>query len=202
MIRINLFPFRAARKKESLRKQLNIYGLTVIFVLFAMTYFFMKLNGRLADLSVKQNARAAELDKYGKTNKQLKHIQAKIRELQSKLEVIKVLEKAKKGPVFLLKEVAGAVPNDRLWLRIISEKDGILSLEGSAMDNGTVALLMTELEKADHILSVDLVNTKRKENSQYRLNLTDFGVLCKTFYFKERSSHNAFKNRELKKTRR
>ncbi len=202
MIRINLFPFRAARKKEYLRKQLNIYGLTVIFVLFAMTYFFMKLNGRLADLSVKQNARAAELDKYGETNKQLKHIQAKIRELQSKLEVIKVLEKAKKGPVFLLKEVAGAVPNDRLWLRIISEKDGILSLEGSAMDNGTVALLMTELEKADHILSVDLVHTKRREISQYRLNVTDFGVLCKTYSFKERSPQNAFKKRELKKARR
>ena len=202
MIRINLFPFRAARKKEYVRKQLNIYGLTVIFVLFAMTYFFRNLNGRLSDLSMKQNARAAELDKYRETNKQLKHLQAKFRELQSKLEVIKVLENAKKGPVFLLEEIAGAVPNDRLWLRIITEKDGILSLEGSAMDNGTVALLMTELEKADHILSVDLVNTKRREISKYKLNVTDFDVLSKTYSFKERKSKNAFKNGELRRARR
>lgn len=202
MIRINLLPFRAARKKENVRKQLSIYGLTVIFVLLAMTYFFMNLNSRLADLAAKQKARTAELEKYAETNKQLEQIQSKIRELQAKLDVIKMLEKSKTGPVLLLEEVARAVPNDRLWLRIITEKDGILSLEGSAMDNDTVALFMTELEKANHILSVDLVNTKRKEISEYRLSVIDFSLLCKTYSFKEPVPQNASSNGEPKKARR
>jgi type IV pilus assembly protein PilN len=202
MIRINLLPFRAARKKEYARKQLNLYGLTVIFLLFAMTYFSVNFNSRLTELWAKQKAVTAECDKYGETNKQLNYINAEIAGLRSKLEVIKVLEKAKKGPVLLLEDIARAVPNERLWLRIITEKDGALSLEGSAMDNDTVALLMTELEKADNVLSVDLVNTKRRKFPQYKINVTNFILSCKTNSFKEQKSRYALENRAPRKARR
>jgi type IV pilus assembly protein PilN len=185
MIRINLLPFRAARKKENVRKQLSIYALTVILLLLVMAYLHMSLNSRLAELDSKEKTLTAELAKYAETNKQLKEIQAKIDELRAKLDVIHKLEKAKTGPVLMLEEVARAVPNDRLWLRIITENEGILRIEGSAMDNDTVALFMTQLEKADHISSVDLVNTKMRHIEQYRLNVTDFDISCKTYSFKE-----------------
>ena len=39
MIRINLFPFRAARIKENIRRQVTIYLLSTVFLILAMSYF-------------------------------------------------------------------------------------------------------------------------------------------------------------------
>jgi type IV pilus assembly protein PilN len=39
MIRINLLPFRAARKKENIRRQLSIYVLSVVCLLLLMGLF-------------------------------------------------------------------------------------------------------------------------------------------------------------------
>jgi type IV pilus assembly protein PilN len=50
MIRINLLPFRAARKKENIRRQISIYVLSVAFLFIVMIYFFLQLNSTLNGL--------------------------------------------------------------------------------------------------------------------------------------------------------
>ena len=85
---------------------------------------------------------------------------------------------------------------------MISGKGGLLKVEGSAMDYDAVALLMTELEKADPVLSVDLLNTKRREVSQYKRNVTDFALLCRTDSYKEPGSRNTLKKPEHRRARR
>jgi type IV pilus assembly protein PilN len=202
MIRINLLPFRSARKKENVRKQVNIYGLTILLLLLCMVYFFISFNGRIANLSGREAALAAELAKYADTNRLLKEISDKIDALRNKLDVIRTLEQQKTGPVLLLEEIARAVPKDRLWLRTLTEKDGILMVEGSAMDNDTVAMFMTALEKADHITSVDLVNTRMKHLGQYRLNVTEFILECKTYSFKEPEPQDEQKGSKPQRARR
>ncbi|HDR16018.1 MAG TPA: hypothetical protein ENN79_11150, partial [Desulfobacteraceae bacterium] len=169
---------------------------------FGMIYLFMNHTNELAELGAKEKAMTAELAAYTGTNKQLKQIKTRIGELEAKLEAIQVLEKAKAGPALLLGEVARSVPNERLWLRMIEEKDGILKIEGSAVDNDSVAYFMTELEKAAHILSVDLVHAKMRHIAQYRLNATDFGVLCKTYSFKNPEPQNAQKDGKPARARR
>jgi type IV pilus assembly protein PilN len=202
MIRINLLPFRAARKERNVRKQLHLYGFTVFFVFLAMTYFFMNLNSRLVDLRARQKAGAAELDKYADTNEELKRIRAETGDLRGKLSVIKMLEKSRTKPGFLLKEIARAVPNDRLWLRAITEKNGVLRLEGSAVDNDSVALLMTELEKRDPMVGVDLVHAERRRISRYKLNVTDFSLVCMTNSFGDANQRKAVENAEPGRARR
>ena len=202
MIKINLLPFRAERKKENVRRQLSVYGLTVVLLLLGMVYTFMTLNSKLAELTAREAAVTAELARYADTNRLLKEINDKIADVRSKLEVIKALEQAKTGPVLLMEEIARAVPQDRLWLRILAEKDGILTIGGSAMDNDTVALFMTALEKADHIRTVDLVNTRMRHLDQYRLNVTEFLLECKTYSFREPEPQNAQKGAQPQRARR
>jgi Tfp pilus assembly protein PilN len=78
-----------------------------------------------------------------------------------------------------------AVPKDKLWLRSLDEKSGVLTLEGSAMDNDTVALFMTNLGKAAPIISVDLESTRLKNLKKYKLDITDFVLKCKTYSYKK-----------------
>ena len=185
MIRINLLPFRAARKKENVRKQITVYILTVVLLISGLAYYFMQLSSQLNALKDEEKKVQLELKAYDQTIKRIKELEAKIKEIKTKLEVIKGLEKNKTGPVHLLDEISKAVPKDKLWLNNLSESKGNLTLSGTAMDNETVALFMTRLEKSEFIKTVDLQSVKVTALPQYRLRVSDFVLKCKTYAFKE-----------------
>ena len=191
MIKINLLPFRAARRKENIRRQITIYVLSVVLVLVAVGYFFLNLTGTLSDLADEKAAQKRELAKYADTIKKIKAIEKKVAQIEKKLGVINELEKNKTGPVRLLDEVALAIPKDRLWLKSLQEKKGTLSLSGTAMDNDTVALFMDNLEKSRQITSVDLKSTKLQNLKSYKLNVSNFSLTCKTYSFKSKTKKKA-----------
>jgi type IV pilus assembly protein PilN len=186
MIRINLLPFRAARKKENIRRQVSIYFLSVIFLFALMGYFFFYLSSALNGLKAKQNDLNAELKNYEQVLKTIADLEKKIKEIKAKLAVIKELEKNKTGPVHLLEEISKAVPKEKLWLTSLKESKGNLELRGTAMDNETVALFMTNLENSNYIQAVELQSTRMRNLPEYKLNVSDFILECKTYAFKEK----------------
>ena len=186
MIRINLLPFRAARKKENIRRQLMIYGLSVVFLFCIMGWGFIHLTTTLSDLKVEEKRIQDDLKSYEQTIKRITELEKKIKEIRAKLEVIRELEKNKTGPVHLLDEIAMAVPREKLWLSSMKESKGTLTLTGTAMDNETIALFMTNLEKSDYISGVDLQSAKLKTIPDQKLNVADFVMECKTYAYKEK----------------
>jgi type IV pilus assembly protein PilN len=186
MIKINLLPFRAARRKENIRRQISIYALSVVFSLAVMGYFYMDFNRQLAALEADKAEIKSELDSYAEANKKIEGLKAKIKQIRAKLDVIRELEKNKSGPVRLLDEISTAVPKEKLYLSSLEENKGILTLRGTAMDNDTVALFMTNLEKQEHIISVDLKSTRLENLEKYKLNVSDFVLTCKIYSYKEK----------------
>ena len=187
MIRINLLPFRAARKKENIRRQISIYVLSIVCLFLLMGFFFLNLNRKVTALNNDKTAKKKELATYAETTKKINELKKKIAEIRAKLDVIKDLESKKTGPVLLLDELSVAVPKEKLWLTSLDERKGILTLKGTAMDNDTVALFMTNLEKSEHILSVDLQSTKLKTLKQHKLSVIDFDLTCKIYSYKEKT---------------
>ena len=186
MIRINLLPFRAARKKENIRRQLTIFVLSVVFAMVVMAYYFMKMSATLSDRKKEEAQIKVELAGYKKTIERINSLEQKIAEIRKKLDVIKDLEKKKTGPVLLLDQIAIAVPKEKLWLTSLVEKEGKLTLNGTAMDNETVAVFMTNLENSELITAVDLKSTKLRSLPEYKLNVSDFSLECTTYAFKEK----------------
>jgi type IV pilus assembly protein PilN len=195
MIRINLLPFRAARKKENIRRQISIYVLTVAFLVIVMIYFFLDLNSTLSGVKEEDQRLQAEIKTYEATIKRIGELEKKIKEIRTKLDVIKELERNKTGPVHLLDEIAMAVPKEKLWLTSLKESRGTLTLQGTAMDNETVALFMTNLEHSSYISAVDLQSTRLRSMPQYKLNVADFVLECKTYAFKEKTVETKGKNK-------
>lgn len=179
MIRINLLPFRAARKKENVRRQISIYALSVIFLFVAMAYFYLSLNSQLKALQAEKSRNEQELASYAHTTKRITEVKNKVKEIQSKLVIIQGLEKNKTGPVELLDEIAMAVPRGKLWLKSLQQKGETLNLTGTAIDNDTVARFMTNLEKAKQIVSVDLRSSQTKKLTQPEIDVSDFSLVCK-----------------------
>jgi type IV pilus assembly protein PilN len=186
MIRINLLPFRAARKKENIKRQITVYGLVIVLLITVMAYYFLQLNSTLSNLKDKEKDVRAELKTYQKTVRKINQLEKKIKQIKSKLAVIRRLEKNKTGPVHLLEEITFAVPKDKLWLKTFKESKGRLKLTGTAMDNETVALFMTNLEKSAYISGVELEGTKLRNIPKYKMRVSDFVLNCKTYAFKKK----------------
>jgi type IV pilus assembly protein PilN len=195
MIRINLLPFRAARKKENIRRQISVFVLSVVCLVLLMGFVFLNLSRTVAALETDMSSKKRELATYAETTKKIEVLKKKISEVRAKLNVIKELETKKTGPVLLLDELSMAVPKEKLWLTDLNEKQGILTLQGTAMDNDTVALFMTNLENAKHIVSVDLQTAKLKNLPKYKLNVVDFVLKCKTYSHKEQAKPETKKKR-------
>ncbi len=184
MIKINLLPFRAARRKENIRRQISIFMLSVILLLLVIGYLWWNNRSALSALKNEHIIKTAEFKVYEKTIKQIDRLKKKRKVIKNKLDIIKRLEKNKTGPVLLLEELSMAVPVNRLWLNSLSEKNGILTLNGTAMDNDTVALFMTNLENSEHIRSVDLKSAKLQFIKKQKLRGSQFILTCKTYSFK------------------
>ena len=185
MIRINLLPFRAARKQENIRKQVSIYFLTVVCLLTLIVYLYLNLGSELTKLKGEEKQLRTEMASYTKVAQEIARIRKRTKEIKDKFNVIKGLENQRSGPVRLLEDIATSVPIDRLWLSAVMEKNGSLTLQGSAMDNDTVALFMTNLEKKKQITSVDLKTTKLQNFPEYKLNAASFVLACKTVFHKD-----------------
>jgi type IV pilus assembly protein PilN len=182
MIKINLLPFRTARRKENVRRQVNVYFLCLLFLFSLMFYFHFDLNAKLEKLETRKNGLQNELKSYARITREIAQLKKDTKILTNKLEVIKNLEKQRVGPVQLLAEVARAAPLDRLWLESLSESRGVMTLQGTAMDNDTVALFMTELEKAPRITAVDLDKTTLRFFPENKLRAAGFVLTCRTAF--------------------
>ena len=177
MIRINLLPFRAARKRENIKRQVTVYVLSVILLLVAMAYMFLQLDGRLSEAEAQETQLNQALAKHRKTIARINDLKKKIKVIEQKLAVIQRLEEGKQGPVRLLDELAKAVPKDRLWLSAMAESEGSLTLTGSARNNETVAEFMTNLENSPIVTSVDLQSSQ--STTTQGVSLSNFSLRCK-----------------------
>ena len=201
MIRINLLPFRAARKKENIKRQITVFILVVVLFLVGMAYTFLQLNNKISSLKAEEKDIQTRLAKLKDDIKEIAEYEKKIAEITAKLEVIKRLEKNKTGPVHLLEEISLAVPKDKLWLKSFQERKGKLTLEGTAMDNETVALFMTNLVESEYISTVDLQSAKLRTIPDHKLRVSDFILECKTYAYEQKPKTTA-KKKSTKRTRR
>jgi type IV pilus assembly protein PilN len=186
MIRINLLPFRAARKRENIRRQVTIYFGLVAITILAVGYYSMYFINKASDLKDDEKKIQDELVTYQKELNEMKGLENKIKQVKVKLDVIKELEKGKIGPVLLLSDIADSVPKDKLWLTAYSESKGDLSLTGTAMDNETIAVFMKNLENTEQINTVDLESATLRDIPQYGLKVSDFILKCTTIAKKQK----------------
>ena len=204
MIKVNLFPFRAARIKENIRRQVTIYILSVIFLVLLMgpfpfhPYSYFSLNKEVKSLRKDRDVKQKELDSFKDTNIKIKALKKTITDVEVKLKTIKRLEKGKTGPVRLLDDIAMSVPKDKLWLTTLKEKKGTLILDGTAMDNEIVADFMNRLKNTKSIKSVQLVRTRQKKIPEFDLSLKDFSLNSTTYAFEEKVLPKAGKKKKGK----
>jgi type IV pilus assembly protein PilN len=176
MIRINLLPFRAARKKENVRRQISVFLLSLVLIVVALIFIQSILAGKIDHLNTQIISTKAEIEKYAKINEEIQMIKKKIEVLNKKIEVIKNLEANRTEPVKLLDLMTGLVVANRMWFTDFSSKDGTVTIDGIALDNKTVADFLTRLEKSNLFSVVNLKMVKQTTFQQ--IDMKTFSINC------------------------
>ena len=146
MIRINLLPFRAARKKENIRKQVSVFFLCLMLVTIVLVWVHFYLGSKQTRLTANVTDTKKELALYKQKNEEIKAIRKKLQDLEMRQNVIKDLERQRFLPVHILEELTGEIVAERMWLTNLKISGNQMEVDGIALDNNTVAKFITNLE--------------------------------------------------------
>ena len=177
MIEINLLPVRAARRRESIRLQLSIAGLTIFLVIVCLVLLSTNLKKREAAVD-KQTAfvkeEIAKLDKVVGEIEKLKQEKAK---LEKKNTVIKDLDKGRLRAVYILDGLSQNTP-EKIWIETLEKKVKRLKISGVALDNETIANFMRVLAKSKYFRGVELGASEQINRGGMKLK--KFNLRCST----------------------
>jgi type IV pilus assembly protein PilN len=155
MIRINLLPIRASRKKETVRQQISILALSVGGVLLVGICLYLMLVSKITtatqQIDTSENELKALKAKIGAIDN-IKKLQA---EVKKKLDVLSQLRREKSGPASRLAALSDAVP-EKLWLTKYVESGSSVSISGFALSEELIALFMRNLQNSGSFANVEL----------------------------------------------
>ena len=176
MIRINLLPWREARRKAH---NLQFYilmgmvaGLAASIVLLVHGYYA----ARISTQNERNRFLKEENAKLDKEIDEIKKLKEEIQALLSRKQVIETLQADRAQSVYLLEQLVRQTP-DGVYLRSIKQTGAKVSLNGYAQSNARVSTLMRNLEASPYLERPDLVEIRvatvdKKRLSEFNMNVS------------------------------
>lgn len=181
MIRINLLPVRQTQRRQTIQQQLLAGAAVLILAIIGSIVWTAAISSKkevlINDITQKKNE-LAQLDKIiGEVNE----FEKKKKELEQKLDTIEDLRKRKSGPVRALDDLANEIPN-RVWILKLEEKNGSVTIDGSAIDHEDVSAFMKALQKSKYFSNISLGFSKADKPTAGGVTLYNFRITCTVTY--------------------
>ena len=177
MIRINLLPFRAARKKENIRRETSIFLLSFVFITIALFYYNGTLNNKIKTIETDINIIDKELSALRIQINEINRIRRALDILNDKTKIINSLSTNRKRAIALLDSINFLVIEKRMWLTMLQARGDNIHIRGIALDNKTVADFMTRLERSNMYINVNLQTVNQTKVLKYELK--NFDITCR-----------------------
>jgi type IV pilus assembly protein PilN len=172
MIRINLLPVRAAKKKETALQQIFVFAASIVVVLVVVLALWGIKLGQISSTQkdiTAANAKISELkNKIGKLD-QLKKLKD---EVKKKLDILTMLRKNKTGPATRLATLSDVTP-DQLWIEKYKENGSQINISGVALNEELIAQFIRALESSASYEKVELIVSEQKDISGNKLKRFD-----------------------------
>ncbi len=179
MIRINLMPREEARRAATRQRDQGLILVALIGLVVVILGAEVWTRAANAEVRAEVDRNRVELTELDKRYQESLRTEARLRELSAKRDTIEILERQRRGPVYVLEDLGAATP-DSLWLTEMRETGGAAVLKGQGLDNQTIALFMRQLESSPYFSRVDLVETKHLEKGQAELK--EFTIRAQVAY--------------------
>lgn len=176
MIRINLLPYRAARTKENIRKQVSIFILSFILLFVILVVVQGILSARTNKMADQLEGLKKEVAMYEVKAKQVEEFKKELDRLTKQIEVVDQLKTKREEPPKLLAKLTELVIAGRMQFTGVQANNTSVSIGGVAMDNTTIAEFMTRLEKSGLFTNVNLASSVQM--IQYDVEMKQFSIQC------------------------
>lgn len=169
MIRINLLPWREARRKaHNLQFFIlmgMVAGLAASIVLLVHGYYAT----RISTQTERNRFLKSENTKLDKEIEEIKKLKEEIQALLSRKQVIETLQGDRAQTVYLLEQLVRQTP-DGVYLKSIIQTGPKVNLAGYAQSNARVSTLMRNLEASNFLENPVLVEIKATNVNNRRLS--------------------------------
>ncbi|CCK78753.1 MULTISPECIES: PilN domain-containing protein [Desulfobacula] len=177
MIRINLLPFRIARKKENIRRQISVFLLLILLTVVALVWYTITVNKQILTVKEKTNQVNSQISKYKEKADRVAKIKKDLKVLEDKLEIVSLLKKQREKQLLLFDGMTDLIVPERMWLESFKTSNDNVTIKGVAFDNPTIADFMEKLEKSILFSKVDL-KTAQMRKFKNDVMLKSFELLC------------------------
>ncbi len=178
MIRINLLPVRAAKKRETANQQLTIFVLSMVGVLVVFLVFYSVLIAKTKATEAEVSQSDSELKQMKSKIGEIENIKKLQQSVQKKLDVLNQLRKEKTGPLQRLLALSDAVP-DKLWLTKYVENGTSISISGVALNEDLIASFMQRLQATNEFTGIELLVSEQVMISGTKAKRFDMNFVIK-----------------------
>ena len=175
MIRINLLPHRAEKRKQ---RRTQFYVLSATMVVLGVLIGFL-VHSIYAGYIGQQEARnaflKAEIAKLDKEIAEIRRLREQIDALLSRKQIIEDLQSTRSESVHLLNELAKGMP-EGVYLKSVKQVGSRITLVGYAQSNARVSHLMRNLEESPFLERPTLVEAKAATVDDRRVSEFTLGI--------------------------
>ena len=162
MIKINLLPVRAAKKKETAIQQLVIAGTAIVLVLLVVTSLYFLKRVQITETKKEITSANDKINELKTKIGKLEELKTLKEQVKKKLDVLAQLRKNKTGPAQRLATLSDLTP-DKLWLTNYNESGPDIKIAGIATTEELIAQFMKALEASSDYITVELVVSEQTE---------------------------------------
>lgn len=176
MIRINLLPWREARRKAQ-RQHLGVLGgMVAALGLLIVGAVHLTIAGYIAEQSARNEFLKRENVRLDKEIEEIRKLRGEIAALLARKQVIERLQADRAQAVHLLEELVQQVP-DGVYLKSIRQTALKVNLVGYSQSNARVSTLMRNFTASPHLENPELVEIKavmvsNKRVSEFNMNVS------------------------------
>lgn len=175
MIRINLLPHRAEKRKERRQQFFTISGAMIVLGLAIALLVHTIYAEYIEDQESKNAYLTAEIAKLDAEIAEIRLLRQQIEALLARKQVIESLQGSRAETVHLFNELARRMP-DGVYLKSVKQTPQQVTLVGYAQSNARVSNLMRSLDESPFLQNPGLVEAKAatvngRRVSEFTLNI-------------------------------
>jgi type IV pilus assembly protein PilN len=176
VIRVNLLPWREARRKAQ-RQHLGVLGgMVAVLGLLIVGAVHLTIAGYISEQSSRNEFLKRENVRLDKEIEEIKKLKTEIAALLARKQIIERLQTDRAQAVYLLQELVQQVP-DGVYLKTIRQTGLKINMVGYSQSNARVSTLMRNFAASPYLENPDLVEIKavtlsNKRVSEFNMNVS------------------------------
>ncbi len=155
MIKINLLPVRAVKKKESARQQLSILLLFLLLLFVGCLGIYSITMAKIKSTQEEISNSEREIEVLKKKIGEINDIKKLQDDVKKKLDILDQLRRNNTGPAIRFAKLSDSVP-DKVWLTKYTENGDNVSIGGVAFTEDLIAELMRNLQATNEFQNIEL----------------------------------------------